>query len=121
MWLLESGSEVDARDDSRWTPLIIASSAGHEAVVRLLLGAGANINACTDQGRSPLLYAASRLATNCFERTLDMCFDGIFEWWVSFFQPLGQPLAHGHRLGCNVVVVLVIGTFSFWPNFLPAT
>ena len=35
---------VDARDDSRWTPLIIAASAGHEAVVRLLVGAGADVN-----------------------------------------------------------------------------
>ncbi len=44
----------------RWTPLIIASSAGHEAVVRLLIGAGADVDACTDQGRSSLLYACSR-------------------------------------------------------------
>ena len=44
----------------RWTSLIIASSAGHEAVVRLLIGAGADVDACTDQGRSSLLYACSR-------------------------------------------------------------
>ena len=27
-----------------------------------------------------------------------------------------SSLGHGHRLGC----VLVVGTFSFWSNFLPA-
>jgi len=59
-WLLDHQAERDARDDARWTPLIIASSAGHEAVVRILLGAGADPDACTDQGRTSLLYAASR-------------------------------------------------------------
>ena len=48
-WLIEHNVEIDALDDSRWTPLIIASSAGHEAVVKLLLSAGANVNKCTDQ------------------------------------------------------------------------
>lgn len=48
-WLIEHQANVDATDDALWTPLIIAASAGHEAVVRLLLGSGAEVNACTDQ------------------------------------------------------------------------
>jgi len=48
-WLIEHQASVDTRDDSNWTPLIIAASAGHEAVVRLLIGAGADVNCCTDQ------------------------------------------------------------------------
>ena len=35
---LEQGTDPDIRDEARWTPLIIASSAGHENCVHLLLG-----------------------------------------------------------------------------------
>lgn len=44
----------------RWTPLIIACSAGHLDIVKLFLSKGANVNGCTDQGRSGLLYACSK-------------------------------------------------------------
>ena len=50
---------VDAEDEGGWTPLIIASSAGHELVVRMLIEAGAGVNKTTREGRSALLYAAS--------------------------------------------------------------
>ena len=45
---------------SDWTPLIIAASAGHEQLVRLLIGRGANVNALNDGLHSPLQYAASK-------------------------------------------------------------
>ena len=35
---LEQGTDPDILDEARWTPLIIASSAGHENCVHLLLG-----------------------------------------------------------------------------------
>jgi hypothetical protein len=35
------GAEVDARDKTGWTPLMMASQKGHEGVVRLLLARGA--------------------------------------------------------------------------------
>ena len=71
-WLLEQpGSNPDVRDDSRWTPLIIASSAGHEDCVHLLLGAGAKVDACTDQGRSSLLYACSKNHQSISKKLLD--------------------------------------------------
>ncbi|TRY79843.1 hypothetical protein TCAL_08837 [Tigriopus californicus] len=57
--------------NNKWTPLIIACSAGHEDVVRLLIGAGAQINACTDQGRSGLLYACSRNRDKIVKLLLD--------------------------------------------------
>ena len=43
-----------------WTPLMIASSAGREQVVRLLIGRGASINVQNDGGHSALQYAASK-------------------------------------------------------------
>ena len=52
--------EVDIVDEAGWTPLIIASSAGHQDIVEMLVTKGANINAVTSEGRSALLYAASK-------------------------------------------------------------
>lgn len=51
---------VDDADDSGWTPLIIASSAGHEDIVATLLRREANPNKRTKQGQTALHYAASR-------------------------------------------------------------
>ena len=48
-------------DDSGWSGLVIAASAGHTELVRILLQAGAEINHRTDQGRTALLYAASKV------------------------------------------------------------
>ena len=48
------------KDDSDWTPLIIASSAGHLDIVRMLVERGASVNEVTAEGRSALLYAASK-------------------------------------------------------------
>lgn len=45
---------------SGWTPLIIASSAGHTEVVQFLLSKGVNVNASTHGGHSAVQYAASR-------------------------------------------------------------
>ena len=93
-FLIERGLNIDIRDDSRWTPLIIAASAGHEPCVHLLLGkvifkrlkltnrqltpinvkfigAGAKVDACTDQGRSSLLYACSKSHVSIAKKLLD--------------------------------------------------
>ena len=45
---------------SGWTPLIIASSAGHENIVKSLLQRDANPNKATATGQTALHYAASR-------------------------------------------------------------
>ncbi|KAF8532301.1 ankyrin repeat-containing domain protein [Gautieria morchelliformis] len=54
-FLLEQrGIEVDKSDDSGWSPLHIAVSAGREGVVRELLGAGAYVNKTNDKGLTSL-------------------------------------------------------------------
>ena len=51
-WILDHGATVDPLDDTLWTPLMIASSAGHEEAAKILISKGAKINACTDQWRN---------------------------------------------------------------------
>ena len=58
--LLNSGANINARDVSRFTPLITAVSSKHLAVVKELLDRGANINSQTRFGWTPLYMAVWR-------------------------------------------------------------
>ena len=58
-WMLAAGANVNIRGstwDRRETPLHRA--VGHEDTVQMLLAYGADVNAKTDEGVTPLLYAA---------------------------------------------------------------
>lgn len=45
---------------TQWTPLMIASSAGHTQCVYCFLGHGAQVNAVNSTGQSSLHYASSK-------------------------------------------------------------
>jgi ankyrin repeat protein len=57
--LLDTGKvDVDAKDEDGSTPLSWAAGLGHEAVVKLLLDKGAELETEDGRGRMPLSYAA---------------------------------------------------------------
>jgi len=58
---------VDDADDSGWTPLLIASSAGHDGIVTTLLRQDADPNKRNATGQTALHYAASRNRFNIAE------------------------------------------------------
>lgn len=56
--LIESGTEVNARDQSQgWTPLVYASRNNRAEAVRMLLDAGADPDRCTRFGSPPIAFA----------------------------------------------------------------
>ena len=56
---INSGADVNARDEDGWTALMYAAySNGNPDVINVLLDAGADIKARDDIGMTPLVYAA---------------------------------------------------------------
>ena len=51
---IAGGTDVNAKDDSGFTPLNSAAYKGHKEIIELLIAAGANVNAKTDYGETPL-------------------------------------------------------------------
>jgi hypothetical protein len=54
---LTSGTDVNAKDESEWTPLHWAASKVHNKTAKLLIKEGADVNAVNKDGLSPLDYA----------------------------------------------------------------
>jgi ankyrin repeat protein len=67
--LIGHGADVTAQDETRLTPLHLASSLGSTETVRLLIVHGADFNAKDGSRRTPLHLAASRESGEC--ATLD--------------------------------------------------
>lgn len=54
----EINERVKGTGCNGWTPVIIASAEGHEAMVKELIQLGANVNATNPLGRSALMFAS---------------------------------------------------------------
>jgi len=94
---------VDDADDSGWTPLIIASSAGHEEIVATLLRRDANPNKRNATGQTALHYAASRNRFNIAE----MLISNNAEVDVADFTTLATPLHRAASKG-NLKIVRLL-------------
>nr|ACO15472.1 26S proteasome non-ATPase regulatory subunit 10 [Caligus clemensi] len=109
-WFLKNDFNLNASDDALWTPLIIASSAGHEKVVRTLLSFGASVNARTDQGRSAFFYACSRNRTSIANMLADANADMNIQDNLGA-SPLHRAVGVGH-------VELLINIFEKFPKLV---
>jgi ankyrin repeat protein len=56
--LIAAGADVNARDQSRWTPLCSAASKGRAEIARLLIDSGTFVEARTRVACTPLMLAA---------------------------------------------------------------
>ena len=55
--LMERGASLELKDDTLFTPLMVATSSGYTKLSRVLMEAGANVNATGHKGISSLLMA----------------------------------------------------------------
>ncbi|MFC1883666.1 ankyrin repeat domain-containing protein [Thermodesulfobacteriota bacterium] len=58
--LIDSGADVNARENRGGTPVLAAAYSGKIEILKLLIKNGANVNARTDSGSTPLMTAAWR-------------------------------------------------------------
>jgi len=61
---LAAGTDVDAKNQWRATPLLKAAREGHKAISELLINNGADLNAKNVDGKTPLDYAIENNHTN---------------------------------------------------------
>jgi ankyrin repeat protein len=54
---LNTGVNVNAKNNDEWTPLHFAANGGHKEIVEILITEGAEVNAKEEDGRTPLDWA----------------------------------------------------------------
>jgi hypothetical protein len=86
--LLDAGAEIDIRDVSFQTPLMIAASEGHFDVTRLLVSRGANVGAQDNFGEDAYAMALESGAIDCANFLFAVLEAG---GWPAYVADLRQP------------------------------
>ena len=100
---LESGVDIDTRDERGWTPLMVSSFNGKEKVAMLLIRSGASVHAKDTAGYGPLHWAAfngfSSVVKLLIEKRADVNARSNQGW-----TPLMQAASRGHLIATGQLV-----------------
>ncbi|MEJ1236517.1 ankyrin repeat domain-containing protein [Chryseolinea sp. T2] len=123
---LEQGGDVNAKDGSNRSLLLIATVNGHEEMAKLLVAKGANVNQQADNLDSPFLYAGASGQTELVKLFLDngarfdlfnryngtalipACERGHIETVKLLANTKNFPIDHVNRLGWTALLEAVI-------------
>jgi len=100
---LNSGLDIDTKDERGWTPLMISSFNGNEDIAELLIRGGADIQARDNAGYGPMHWAAFkgyyRIIRLLLDRKADPDALSNFGW-----TPLMQAATRGHLIAAGQLV-----------------
>ncbi|KAK6855663.1 hypothetical protein PG995_007814 [Apiospora arundinis] len=101
--LLDSGANIEARDNDDRTPLWMAVLSRHTSVVELLIKRGADIEAREEDGRTPLWATAAAdledMGELLIENGANIEARDNFSW-----TPLHQAASHGNKMVVNLLI-----------------
>lgn len=88
--LLSSGADIETRDETGATPLILAAAAGNIALVKTLIEAGADVNAKDELGWTALMKS-------CFNDEADRGFPDIAQTLIDAGADIEAQIVYGTR------------------------
>lgn len=94
--LIGAGTDVNARDEWRETPLHTASEHGYPEIVDLLIESGANVNAADATGSTPLHYSSQHGNLKCAKLLIESGADVNARNNIAL-TPLRVAWAYGHN------------------------
>ncbi|MBN1974173.1 MAG: ankyrin repeat domain-containing protein [Sedimentisphaerales bacterium] len=101
--LIESGADVNIKNNGGWTPLYMASNGGYLDVAKVLIDKGANVNISNNWGWTPL-HTASASGHQDIVKLLLTKGANVKTKRIGGWTALHQAIAGGHR---NIVELLV--------------
>jgi len=100
---LNSGVDIDTRNEQGWTPLMISTFNGREEVAALLIRSGANVHAKDNAGYGPLHWAAFNGYSNVIKLLLAKR-ARVNERSNHGWSPLLQAATRGHLVAAGQLI-----------------